>query len=219
LASGIDFSSLFFALVVLVFSLSVHEAAHAWTASRLGDNTARDLGRISLNPLVHIDPIGTILLPVLAFISKVPILGWAKPVPVRTRGLLHPRRDLILIAAAGPASNLVLVLIAAAALHLVPHADRSSVDALGGLDVVSPIGFLLQQTASLNLLLAIFNMVPIPPLDGGNVLANLLPTTLSYRFEQLRPYGVFVLYGLLFTGLLSKLIMPPYVFLVTLLQL
>jgi Zn-dependent protease len=210
---------LFFALIVLVFSLSVHEAAHAWTASRLGDNTARDLGRVSLNPLVHIDPIGTILLPVLAFISHIPVLGWAKPVPVRTRGLQHPRRDLILIAAAGPASNLVLVVIAAALLQLVPHADRAQVDALGGLDVASPIGFLLQQAASLNLILAIFNLVPIPPLDGGNVLANLLPTTIAYRFEQLRPYGVFVLYALLFTGLLSRLIMPPYLFLKTLLQL
>ncbi len=210
---------MFFALVVLVFSLSVHEAAHAWTASRLGDNTARDLGRVSLNPLVHIDPIGTILLPVLAFISHIPVLGWAKPVPVRTRGLRHPRRDLILIAAAGPASNLVLVIIAAVLLQLVPHADRSSVDALGGLDVASPIGLLLQEAASLNLILAIFNLVPIPPLDGGNVLANLLPTTLAYRFEQLRPYGVFVLYGLLFTGLLSKLIMPPYFFLAALLKL
>jgi Zn-dependent protease len=210
---------LFFALVVLVFSLSVHEAAHAWTASRLGDHTARDLGRISLNPLVHIDPIGTILLPVLAFISKVPILGWAKPVPVRTRGLQHPRRDLILIAAAGPASNLILVVIAAIGLRFVPNADPSSADALGGLDVLSPIALLLKDAALLNLLLAIFNLVPIPPLDGGNVLANLLPTRLAYRFEQMRPYGVFVLYGLLFTGLLSKLIMPPYVFLATLLQL
>jgi Zn-dependent protease len=203
---------LFFALVVLVFSLSVHEAAHAWTAYRLGDNTARDLGRISLNPLVHIDPIGTILLPVMAYITHAPLLGWAKPVPVRTRGLRNPRRDMVLIAAAGPASNLVLAAVASVGLRLLPRAAG-----VGEFDVASPVVLLLYQAFQLNLLLALFNMVPIPPLDGGNVLANLLPTHLSYRFEQLRPYGVFVLYGLLFTGLLSKIIGPPFGFLARLL--
>jgi Zn-dependent protease len=212
-------SLLFFSLIVLVFSLSVHEAAHAWTAYRLGDDTAAKLGRISLNPLVHIDPIGTLLLPVIAFLTHAPLIGWAKPVPVRTRGLRHPRRDLILIAAAGPLSNLILAAVAALALKIVPHADPSSVNAMGGLDVVSPIGFLLNVTARLNVWLAVFNMVPVPPLDGGNVLANLLPTSLAYRFEQLRPYGVFVLYALLLTGLLAKLIQPPTVFLTALLNL
>jgi Zn-dependent protease len=204
---------LFFALVVLVFSLTVHEAAHAWTAHRLGDNTARDLGRISLNPIVHIDPIGTILLPLVAYSTHAPLLGWAKPVPVRTRGLKNPRRDLMLIAAAGPASNLVLAALASIALKLLPASA-----AAGAFDVASPVGYLLFEAFKLNLLLAIFNMVPVPPLDGGNVLANLLPTHLAYRFEQLRPYGVFILYGLLFTGLLSKIIVPPYVFLAGLLM-
>src|SRR5690242_9365247 len=162
-------------------------------AARLGDNTGRDSGRISLNPLVHIDPIGTILLPLLAFVAHAPLIGWAKPVLVRTRGLRHPRRDLILIAAAGPISNLLLAAIAAVGLGLIPHADRTSVDALGGLDIASPIGYLLTLAAQLNLLLAIFNLVPIPPLDGGNVLANLLPLSLAYRFERLRPYGIIVL--------------------------
>jgi Zn-dependent protease len=215
----VELSVLFLSLIVLVFSLSVHEAAHAWTAARLGDDTARKLGRITLNPLAHIDPIGTIVLPVLAFLTHAPLIGWAKPVPVRTRGLRHPRRDLILIAAAGPASNLLLAMIAAVALKLVPAADRASVNALGGFDLASPIGFLLNTAATLNLFLAIFNMLPVPPLDGGNVLANLLPPRLADGFEQVRPYGVFVLYGLVLTGLLSKLIGPPYVFLATLFQL
>jgi Zn-dependent protease len=205
-------------MVVLVFSLTVHEAAHAWTAFRLGDNTARDLGRISLNPIVHIDPVGTILLPLVAYLTHVPILGWAKPVPVRTRGLRHPRRDLMLIAAAGPVSNLILATIAAIALRFVPMPDQNATT-LGGLDLASPFGYLLLNAARLNLLLAIFNLVPIPPLDGGNVLASLLPTQLSYRFEQLRPYGIFVLYGLMLTGLLWFVIAPPYVFLAALLQL
>jgi Zn-dependent protease len=219
LAASIDVSLLFFSLVVLVFSLTVHEAAHAWTASRLGDNTARDLGRISLNPLVHIDWIGTILLPLIAFVMHAPLIGWAKPVPVRTRGLKHPRRDLMLIAAAGPLSNLMLAALAAGLLKLVPHANPASVNALGGLDVASPIGYFLNMTAILNLLLAVFNMVPVPPLDGGNVLASLLPTPLAYRFEQVRPYGVIILYGLILTGLLWKVIGPPFYFLQALLQL
>lgn len=219
MAASVDLSLLFFSLTVIVFSLSVHEAAHAWAAYRLGDDTAAKLGRISLNPLVHIDPIGTILLPVIAFLTRAPLIGWAKPTPVRTRGLRHPRRDLILITLAGPLSNLLLASLAALALTFVPHADPTSVTAMGGLDVVSPIGYLLTLTARLNLLLAVFNMVPVPPLDGGNVLANLLPTSLAYRYEQLRPYGIFVLYGLVLTGLLSKMIEPPYVFLATLLNL
>jgi Zn-dependent protease len=219
LAASVDLSLLFFSLIVIVFSLSVHEAAHAWTAYRLGDDTAAKLGRISLNPLVHIDPIGTVLLPVIAFLTRAPLIGWAKPVPVRTRGLRHPRRDLILIAAAGPVSNLLLASLAALALNVVPQADPTSVNTMGGLDVASPIGFLLNLAARLNLLLAVFNMVPVPPLDGGNVLANLLPTSLAYRFEQLRPYGVVVLYGLLLTGLLAKLIGPPQRLLATLLNL
>jgi len=219
LAASIDLSLLFFSLVVLVFSLTVHEAAHAWTAAQLGDDTAKKLGRISLNPLVHIDPIGTILLPVLAFITRAPLIGWAKPVPVRTRGLSHPRRDMMLIAAAGPISNLILAALAAVVLKFVPHANPASVDALGGLDVASPIGYFLNLFATTNLLLALFNLVPIPPLDGGNVLANLLPGPLAYRFEQLRPYGVFVLYGLMLTGVLRMIIGPPYLFLATLFQL
>jgi Zn-dependent protease len=219
LASGIDFTSLFFTLVVLVFSLTVHEAAHAWTAFRLGDNTARDLGRISLNPLVHIDPVGTILLPLVAFLTRVPILGWAKPVPVRTRGLKHPRRDLLLIAAAGPASNILLAALAAITLKFVPLPDPNASAALGGLDLASPFGYMLLVTARLNLMLAVFNMVPVPPLDGGNVVANLLPTPLAYRFDQLRPYGIFVLYALMLTGLINYVIGPPYFFLAALLQL
>jgi Zn-dependent protease len=220
LAGSVDFSVLFFSLIVLVFSLSVHEAAHAWTASRLGDQTARDLGRISLNPLVHIDPIGTLVLPILAFVTGAPLIGWAKPVPVRTRGLKNVRRDLILIATAGPASNLVLAVIAAIVLRFLPESPNAeSVNALGGLDFVSPVGYLMLQAAKLNLLLAIFNILPIPPLDGGNVLANLLPTRLAYHFEQLRPYGFIVLYALVLTGLYSAIVRPPYLFLQALLQL
>jgi Zn-dependent protease len=216
LAPGVDIPSLFLSLLVLVFSLTVHEAAHAWTADRLGDPTARMLGRVSLNPIVHIDPIGTLLLPLIASVTGAPLLGWAKPVPVRSRGLKNIRRDFMLIAAAGPASNLALATIASIGVRFLGGDDPSPA---GGLDVAGPLHFLVQQAFVLNLLLAVFNMIPVPPLDGGNVLASLLPPALSYKFEQVRPYGIFVLYALLLTGALSTIIRPPLGFLVRLLQL
>src|SRR5262245_21011654 len=164
-------------MLVLVFSLTVHEAAHAWTADKLGDNTARLLGRVSLNPIVHIDPIGTLLLPLIAAVSGAPLLGWAKPVPVRTRGLKNVRRDFLLIAAAGPASNLLRAVGGAAIWHVL----RSGVGADGSIDPNGPIIYLLDRFILLNLILAVFNMIPVPPLDGGNVLASLLPPSLSYK--------------------------------------
>jgi Zn-dependent protease len=218
LAPGVDIPSLFLSMLVLVFSLTVHEAAHAWTADKLGDPTARMLGRVSLNPIVHIDPIGTILLPLIAAVSGAPLLGWAKPVPVRSRGLKNVRRDFLLIAAAGPASNLLLAVTGA----VIWHSLRSLVSpdgSAGSIDPTGPIVYLLDRFILLNLILAVFNMIPVPPLDGGNVLASLLPPSLSYKFEQVRPYGIFVLYALLLTGALTTILRPPLGFLVRLLQL
>jgi Zn-dependent protease len=199
-----DFAAVLIAFVVLLFSLTVHEAAHAITADRLGDPTARLLGRVSLNPAVHIDPIGTILFPLIAMFTNVPVLGWAKPVPVnitRLRG--HWKRKYMLIAAAGPASNLVLALIASLLLHLVPVSGRVEEAAL------APLGALLREAVGLNVLLAVFNMVPVPPLDGGNVLAGVLRGPVAETYDRLRPYGFMILYGLMFTGILTMIISPP----------
>jgi Zn-dependent protease len=212
---GINYPSLFLSLLVLVFSLTVHEAAHAWTAEKLGDPTARHLGRVSLNPIVHIDPIGTLLLPIIAALTNAPLLGWAKPVPVRVQALKHPRRDFLLIAAAGPASNLVLAILASIAWRFM----QAGLDPVGGLNVSEPVQLLVRQMLILNIVLAVFNMIPVPPLDGGNVLASLLPPPLAYKFDQLRPYGVFILYGLLLTGALSFIVGPPTLFLARLLLL
>ena len=182
-------------VAIVLLSLTVHEAAHAWTAERLGDPTARLLGRVSLNPLVHIDWIGTVLLPLLAAMSNLPIIGWAKPVPVDMRRLRHPRRDFMLVAAAGPASNLLLATGGA----LVVHATGASTFG------ASP----LLEFIEINILLAMFNLVPGPPLDGGNVLAGLLPPPADAAFQRLRPFGIIILYALMFTGMLSAIIMPP----------
>jgi Zn-dependent protease len=204
--TDLNFGALFISLLVLLFSLTVHEMAHAWTADRLGDPTARLLGRISLNPAVHVDPIGTLLLPLLAFATGAPLIGWAKPVPVNINKLRRLRRDYLLVAAAGPASNVVLALVASLLLRVLPFGPT----AIGGVDVGSPVYAILALSLQVNVLLAIFNMIPVPPLDGGNVLWSLLPDPAADRFDDLRPYGFIVLYGLLLTGALSAVMSGPY---------
>jgi Zn-dependent protease len=207
----INFAQIFIGFTVLLFSLTIHEMAHAWTADRLGDSTARLLGRVSLNPLVHADPIGTILFPLLAAISNIPLIGWAKPVPVNTRGLRHPRRDFVLVAAAGPTSNLLLALVSALALTIIPVSPVT----LGEPNVSAPLASALSLAMRINVLLAVFNMIPIPPLDGGNVLSGLLPRGAARQFDLVRPYGFLLLYVLMFTGKLEYVLLPPYNLLVS----
>jgi Zn-dependent protease len=202
----INIAQVFIAFAVLLFSLTVHEMAHAWTADRLGDPTARLLGRVSLNPMVHADPIGTILFPLIALVSNAPLIGWAKPVPVNTRHLRSPRRDYVLVAAAGPASNLVIAVLAATVLALVPVTPQT----LGEANVSVPVATILSQLTRLNVLLAVFNMIPIPPLDGGNVLAGVLPPALADLFNRIRPYGFLLLYALILTGGFESIVVPPY---------
>ena len=211
--AGINVTEILIVLVVLITSLSVHEAAHAFAADRLGDQTARHLGRLSLNPAVHIDPIGTLLFPVIAYTTGVPLIGWAKPVPVDTRHLKHPKRDFAIIAAAGPASNLVMAVIGAAAFWVARNAAGPG-DFIGNSlsDSLLP---LLGFFAVVNVSLAVFNMIPVPPLDGGNVLSGLLTGSMAETFDKLRPYGFLILYGLMLSGILWTIVSPPALFLVS----
>ena len=203
----IDFATqILIAFIVLLFSLTVHESAHAWTADRLGDPTARLLGRVSLNPLVHADPIGTVLFPLVAMVAGVPLIGWAKPVPVNVGRLRHHRRDYVLVAAAGPASNLILAVAAAIGLHLLTVSPVT----LGEPNLSAPAASMLTRALQLNVLLAVFNMLPIPPLDGGNVIGGLLPPPIGSRFDAfVRPYGFILLYALMLTGGFDYLVVPP----------
>ena len=190
---------------MLIVSLSFHEAAHAWAADRLGDPTARQLGRLTLNPLAHIDWIGTVVFPMIAFLSGVPLLGWAKPVPVDARNLRHPRRDFALVALAGPVSNLLLATLAAVAFEVLAKTAG----------YVNLAGQTLILMVLLNVLLAVFNMFPIPPLDGGNVLMGIVPLRAARAINWLRPYGFVLIYVLLLTGVLSLVMRPIQSFLLS----
>jgi Zn-dependent protease len=203
--SGIDLGQALFILLIVLLSLTVHEAAHAWSADKLGDSTARALGRVSFNPVVHIDPIGTIVFPMIAFLTGVPILGWAKPVPVNVRNLGRSWKEKYMaIAAAGPASNLVLAAMASVALLIVGPENEFLASGRE-----APFALFLRRMVVINVYLAVFNLIPIPPLDGGNVLSGLLRGRASDVFDQIRPYGFLILYALLFTNMLGAIIGPP----------
>ena len=207
----INVGQLFISLLVLVFSLTVHESAHAWAANRLGDPTAMLLGRVSLNPVVHIDPVGTLLFPLLGMVTGAPLLGWAKPVPVATWRFEQPRRDYLMVAAAGPLSNLALAFVAAVAMRALLGLGTPAEPAAAAA-VISPLTNLAWSALQINVLLAMFNLLPIPPLDGSSVLAGLLPERLAAGLDRLRPYGFLLLYALLLSGGFSLVVGVPYNF-------
>jgi Zn-dependent protease len=200
--ADLDFAFIAIIFTVLIASLTFHEAAHAWTANLLGDSTARLLGRLSLNPAVHVDPIGTVLFPLIAIVTGAPLIGWAKPVPVDMRNLKDPKRDFAIVALAGPVSNLILAVVGAVAVMVLFGDDRSP------LREGDTLATGLFYFVSINVLLAVFNMIPIPPLDGGNVLIGILPPRLGAMVEQLRAWGFILLYVLLLSGALSAIAGP-----------
>ena len=176
-------------ILPLLIAITFHEAAHAFVAYRLGDNTALQLGRVSFNPLKHIDPFGTVILPGLLLLSHSPFLfGYAKPVPVNFRNLNNPRLDMVWVALAGPLTNIALATIVAFAFHALPLVPA---------DAAKWTADNLKNAFLINIVLAIFNMMPIPPLDGGRVAVGLLPQVLAYPLSRLEPYGMLILLGLL----------------------
>jgi Zn-dependent protease len=197
--------------LVLLFSLTVHESAHAWAADRLGDPTARSLGRVSLNPVVHIDMFGTVLFPLIGMLTGAPIIGWAKPVPVATWRFESPRRDYLMVAAAGPISNLSLAFLATLVLRTALAVGPAAGSPAAG--ILLPVMVIAETALNINLLLAIFNLLPIPPLDGSSVLAGLLPERLAAGLDRIRPYGFLLIYALLLSGGFSLVVGRPYVYL------
>ncbi len=200
--------------VVLLFSLSFHESAHAWMAWRLGDDTAKNLGRVSLNPIVHIDPIGTLLFPLIQIFTNVPLLGWAKPTPYNPANFRHDvsmRKGHMLVAAAGPVSNFLLALLFTGILLVTIKLGL----------VGSEQDFLLHLMTlgiELNVLLAVFNLIPIPPLDGSKVASFGLPGDLGERYDRIvGPYGFMILMLLLISGAFAYVVYPVQQFIVGLL--
>ncbi|MEM7282793.1 MAG: site-2 protease family protein [Pseudomonadota bacterium] len=193
-----------YSAIPVLLAITVHEVAHGWTAKKFGDRTAEMMGRLTLNPAKHIDPVGTIGLPVLLLILSAPFLfGWAKPVPVAERNLKNPHRDMIWVALAGPVSNILMALI----WMIVYRASAGS----GFFGSMALIGI------QINLILAVLNLLPIPPLDGGRVVKGMMPPKQSGLFDSIEPYGLIIVMLLLFTGVLGPILRPAIDFLASVL--
>jgi Zn-dependent protease len=219
--SHIDIVSVAFQMIAFLFAISVHESAHAWTANRCGDPTARMLGRISLNPIMHIDPVGTIVMPLIALVTGFRVIGWAKPTPVDPRNFKNHVLDDILTSVAGPVSNFIVAGGALGVLFVIaktsveghglvqsmPFTFRGGVAAMGGSSFLVPLTLFMYELLFLNVILAVFNLIPIPPLDGSHVLRHFLSEPIRKAYDAI---GIFGLLALVYLGgnLLSRMISP-----------
>lgn len=206
------FVIILFELVVMVFALSVHEAAHAWMASRLGDQTARMMGRVTLNPASHVDPIGTIAIPLIAMIYGWPLIGWAKPTPVQPRNFARYKRDSMLVTLAGPVSNLLQAILFLAIIVVLKHTAPGTAEAIdnarmafGGMplqpgSILQPVVLALYTGVVINVLLFVFNLVPIPPLDGSHIVDLYLPPRLSAAYANISRFSTLILMLLVWLG-------------------
>ncbi|MBI3570671.1 MAG: site-2 protease family protein [Gammaproteobacteria bacterium] len=190
-------------ILPILFAITLHEVAHGWVAKRFGDPTAQRLGRLTLNPFKHIDPVGTVLIPALLLLLKAGFLfGWAKPVPVTWENLRHPKRDMVFVAIAGPAANLLMAFFWGAVAKLATVLPVSADSVAVPLQLMGEIGI------TINVLLMVFNLLPLPPLDGGRVAVGLLPGPLAWQLSRVEPYGFFILLGLMAFGVLWFIIQP-----------
>lgn len=189
-------------LVPVLLAITVHEVAHGWVAKQFGDRTAMMLGRLTLNPIKHIDPLGTVLLPLLTLTMGGFVFGWAKPVPVTWENLVNPKRDMAFVALAGPMANLGMAILWVVVIRLGFWLSA------GGSSIAQPLSYMGVAGVVINAVLMVLNLVPLPPLDGGRVMVSILPNKLAWRYGRIEPYGMYIILGLFFTGLLGVIIMP-----------
>jgi len=221
---NIDVASAALWVFPLLVAVVFHEWAHGFVAYKLGDDTAERLGRLTINPLAHIDPVGTILMPGLLLLSNAPFLfGYAKPVPISWQNLRNPVRDMVYVAAAGPAMNLLLAIGSALLLGVVTRGTGADPFFWRGVEhgsfaVAGPVAEMAMRSVLINVVLAVFNLLPIPPLDGGRVAVGLLPNALAYRLASVEPYGFMIVFLLLMSGMLSVVLSPIVRMLIGLLQ-
>ncbi len=189
--------------IPVMLAIVLHEVAHGWVADRLGDNTARWMGRLTLNPLKHVDPFGTIFIPLMLLVLQSPfIFGYAKPVPVDFRKLRRPKQDMVWVALAGPVTNLVLAVLSTMLLALLVKMPA----AMNWL--IEPVALMCQASILINMVLCIFNLLPLPPLDGGRIAVGLLPGPMAYQLSRLEPYGFIIVIVLLLLGLFQAILGP-----------
>ncbi len=198
--------------IPIIFAITVHEVAHGWVASKLGDPTAKMLGRLTLNPIKHMDPIGTVVLPLIMIILTPYAFGWAKPVPVDWRNLRQPRRDMALVAIAGPAANLLMLIFWSLFLVFVSSMSASSAYLNQLLNEMAGVGIII------NIVLIALNMLPLPPLDGSRIVAAFLSPSMAIKYQQLERWGLPILIILIFTGVLGKILGPMIAFMLSLVQ-
>jgi Zn-dependent protease len=206
---------LLIAAIPILIAITFHEVAHGFVAYKCGDSTAKMMGRLTLNPIAHIDPVGTIIVPLMLFIfSKGTfIFGTAKPVPVNFYNLRHPRRDSALVSAAGPATNVIIAFLSILLLVLIYKISIIfTSSAFIGQKIIVPLNKMLQYSVSFNIFIAAFNLLPVPPLDGGRIVTSLLPSKHSYQFSKIEPYGILIVLVLWFTGIARYIIVPIQLF-------
>jgi Zn-dependent protease len=214
----LDFAStlqhLIIAAIPILVAITFHEVAHGFVANKFGDPTAKMMGRLSFNPLVHIDPIGTVVVPVMLFILSNGsfIFGTAKPVPVNFYNLRRPRRDSAIVSAAGPAMNIMIAFISILLYILIRVIFPMSLSSSFNQKIMTPLVMMIQYSISFNIFIAAFNLFPVPPLDGGRIVTSLLPTKYSYHFSKLEPYGILIVLALWFTGIAHYIIVPIQAF-------
>ncbi|MEO5358634.1 MAG: site-2 protease family protein [Nitrospirae bacterium YQR-1] len=198
------------AAIPIVVAITFHEAAHGYVAWKLGDPTAKEMGRLTLNPIAHIDLMGTVIVPVMLFIGShgAFIFGSAKPVPVNFGNLRNPRRDMAYVALAGPVMNIILSIISVFLFVVVFKIYNHSGNEFVSSKILVPVSHMLQYSISFNIFIAAFNLIPIPPLDGGRIMVSMLPYRYAYQLSRLEPYGTFIILGLWFLGVLRFVVVP-----------